>query len=159
RTTNYFAYDLILPMRSRNKKCGHRPIGNVRYHVRSPGNQGYKRRDRVTTAVGAPVLVRMSGVRKKFGDTEVLCGIDLEVGRVEVVVVLGPSGSGKSTLCRCINRLETVTAGTISLDGQELPAEGRELSRLRADVGMVFQAFNLFAHRTVLSNVMLGPVK
>jgi glutamate transport system ATP-binding protein len=113
----------------------------------------------VTTAVAAPALVRMSGVRKKFGEIEVLRGVDLEVGRGEVVVVLGPSGSGKSTLCRCINRLETISAGTISLDGKELPAEGKELSRLRADVGMVFQSFNLFAHRTVLENVLLGPVK
>jgi glutamate transport system ATP-binding protein len=104
-------------------------------------------------------LVRMSGVRKTFGETEVLRGIDLEIDRGEVVVVLGPSGSGKSTLCRCVNRLERITAGSITLNGRELPAEGRELSRLRADIGMVFQSFNLFAHRTVLENVTLGPIK
>jgi glutamate transport system ATP-binding protein len=81
------------------------------------------------------------------------------VGRGEVVVVIGPSGSGKSTLCRAINRLEPVQAGTITVDGRPLPAEGRALARLRADVGMVFQSFNLFAHRTVLDNVMLAPLK
>jgi len=81
------------------------------------------------------------------------------VHRGEVVVVIGPSGSGKSTLCRTLNRLETVDGGTIEIDGQPLPAEGRELARLRADVGMVFQSFNLFAHKTVLENVTLGPVK
>jgi glutamate transport system ATP-binding protein len=76
-----------------------------------------------------------------------------------VVVVIGPSGSGKSTLCRTINRLEPIDSGEISIDGQLLPEEGRELARLRADVGMVFQSFNLFAHKTVLENVTLGPVK
>ena len=85
--------------------------------------------------------------------------IDLAVGRGEVVVVIGPSGSGKSTLCRAINRLEPVQSGTITVDGRPLPAEGRALARLRADVGMVFQSFNLFAHRTVLDNVMLAPLK
>ena len=83
--------------------------------------------------------------------------IDLTVDRGEVVVVIGPSGSGKSTLCRAINRLEPIDSGTISLDGQPLPAEGKALARLRADVGMVFQSFNLFAHKTVLENVTLGP--
>ncbi|MDP9421089.1 MAG: amino acid ABC transporter ATP-binding protein [Actinomycetota bacterium] len=85
--------------------------------------------------------------------------IDLSVGAGEVVVVIGPSGSGKSTLCRCINRLETIDSGSICIDGVPLPEEGRELARLRAQVGMVFQAFNLFAHKTVLQNVTLGPVK
>ncbi|WP_374938358.1 amino acid ABC transporter ATP-binding protein [Streptomyces sp. Ru62] len=89
----------------------------------------------------------------------VLRDIDLTVGRGEVVVVIGPSGSGKSTLCRTINRLETIESGTILLDGQPLPAEGRALARLRAEVGMVFQSFNLFAHRTVLQNVSLAQVK
>ncbi|MEO8696992.1 MAG: amino acid ABC transporter ATP-binding protein, partial [Acidimicrobiales bacterium] len=88
----------------------------------------------------------------------VLRDIDLTVARGEVVVVLGPSGSGKSTLCRCINRLERIDSGTITIDGQPLPEEGRALARLRADVGMVFQQFNLFAHKTVLQNVTMGPI-
>jgi glutamate transport system ATP-binding protein len=104
-------------------------------------------------------LIVLSGVNKHFGQLHVLKDIDLTVGRGEVVVVIGPSGSGKSTLCRAINRLEPVQAGTITVDGQPLPAEGRALARLRADVGMVFQSFNLFAHRTVLDNVMLAPLK
>jgi glutamate transport system ATP-binding protein len=85
--------------------------------------------------------------------------VSLTVARGEVVVVIGPSGSGKSTLCRVINRLETIDSGAIRFDGQELAAEGRELARLRADVGMVFQSFNLFAHKSVLDNVTLGPTK
>lgn len=85
--------------------------------------------------------------------------IDLTVSRGEVVVIIGPSGSGKSTLCRTINRLETIDSGSIVIDGRELPEEGRDLARLRAEVGMVFQSFNLFAHRTVLENVTLGPIK
>ena len=109
-------------------------------------------------AAGRP-LVRLTGVDKHFGAHQVLYGVDLEVAAGEVVVVLGPSGSGKSTLCRCINRLETVSAGTVEIDGEPLPAEGRELARLRAQVGMVFQSFNLFAHRTVLQNITLAPVK
>ncbi|MFP5071049.1 glutamate ABC transporter ATP-binding protein GluA [Pseudonocardia nantongensis] len=104
-------------------------------------------------------MIRMSGVQKHFGDLHVLRDIDLEVSRGEVVVVLGPSGSGKSTLCRAINRLEPVDEGTIELDGTPLPAEGRALAGLRADVGMVFQAFNLFAHKTILENVTLAPIK
>jgi glutamate transport system ATP-binding protein len=107
----------------------------------------------------AEPLIVLSGVNKHFGRLHVLKDIDLTVGRGEVVVVVGPSGSGKSTLCRAINRLEPVEAGTITVDGQPLPAEGRALARLRADVGMVFQSFNLFAHRTVLDNVMLAPLK
>ncbi|NML54217.1 amino acid ABC transporter ATP-binding protein [Streptomyces sp. R302] len=104
-------------------------------------------------------LVVLSGVNKHFGALHVLQDIDLTIGRGEVVVVIGPSGSGKSTLCRTINRLETIDAGTITIDGKPLPAEGRELARLRSDVGMVFQSFNLFAHKTVLENVMLGQIK
>jgi glutamate transport system ATP-binding protein len=107
---------------------------------------------------GEPLIV-LEGVNKHFGQLHVLKDIDLTVGRGEVVVVIGPSGSGKSTLCRAINRLEPVQSGTITVDGQPLPAEGRALARLRADVGMVFQSFNLFAHRTVLDNVMLAPLK
>jgi glutamate transport system ATP-binding protein len=109
-------------------------------------------------AVGEPLVV-LSDVDKHFGSLHVLKDINLSVGRGEVVVVLGPSGSGKSTLCRAINRLETIEGGTITIDGQQLPEEGKALAGLRADVGMVFQSFNLFAHKTVLENVTLGPVK
>jgi glutamate transport system ATP-binding protein len=112
----------------------------------------------VATPVGEPLVV-LDGVQKHFGSLHVLRDINLSVGRGEVVVVLGPSGSGKSTLCRAINRLETIESGTITIDGQRLPEEGRALAGLRADVGMVFQSFNLFAHKTVLENVTLGPVK
>ncbi len=104
-------------------------------------------------------LVRMSHVNKHFGDLHVLRDINLEVRRGEVVVVIGPSGSGKSTLCRAINRLESIDDGEILIDGKQLPEEGKALARLRADVGMVFQSFNLFAHKSVLQNVTLGPVK
>jgi glutamate transport system ATP-binding protein len=104
-------------------------------------------------------LVLVEKVNKHYGDTQVLYDVDLEVERGEVVVVIGPSGSGKSTLCRCINRLETITSGRISIDGVPLPEEGKELAKLRADVGMVFQSFNLFAHKTALQNVTLGPIK
>ncbi|HWU09775.1 MAG TPA: amino acid ABC transporter ATP-binding protein [Streptomyces sp.] len=104
-------------------------------------------------------LVVLSNVNKHFGALHVLQDIDLTIARGEVVVVIGPSGSGKSTLCRTINRLETIDSGAITIDGKPLPQEGKELARLRADVGMVFQSFNLFAHKTVLENVMLGQVK
>jgi glutamate transport system ATP-binding protein len=104
-------------------------------------------------------LVVLSNINKHFGALHVLQDIDLTIARGEVVVVIGPSGSGKSTLCRTINRLETIDSGTIAIDGKPLPQEGKELARLRADVGMVFQSFNLFAHKTVLENVMLGQVK
>ena len=104
-------------------------------------------------------LVRLRGVDKWYGDLHALKEVDLDVRRGEVVVIIGPSGSGKSTLCRTINRLETIDAGRIILDGQPLPEDGRRLAALRADVGMVFQGFNLFAHRTILENVTLGPIK
>jgi glutamate transport system ATP-binding protein len=104
-------------------------------------------------------VVRMRDVNKSFGSLRALRDIDLDVDSGEVVVVIGPSGSGKSTLCRTINRLETIDSGTIEVSGQPLPAEGRGLARLRADVGMVFQSFNLFAHKSVLENVTLGPIK
>ncbi|MGY5118837.1 amino acid ABC transporter ATP-binding protein, partial [Streptomyces sp. 900105755] len=104
-------------------------------------------------------LVVLKSVNKHFGALHVLQDIDLTIARGEVVVVIGPSGSGKSTLCRTINRLETIDSGSITIDGRPLPQEGKELARLRADVGMVFQSFNLFAHKTVLENVMLGQVK
>ncbi|MEU2156009.1 amino acid ABC transporter ATP-binding protein [Streptomyces sp. NPDC019396] len=104
-------------------------------------------------------LVVLSNVNKHFGALHVLQDIDLTISRGEVVVVIGPSGSGKSTLCRTINRLETIDSGAITIDGKPLPQEGKDLARLRADVGMVFQSFNLFAHKTVLENVMLGQTK
>jgi glutamate transport system ATP-binding protein len=104
-------------------------------------------------------LVVVNSINKWFGQNHVLKDVSLNVERGEVVVVVGPSGSGKSTLCRCINRLETIQSGDISIDGQILPQEGKALARLRADVGMVFQSFNLFAHKTIVENVMLGPVK
>ena len=108
--------------------------------------------------LGDPLVV-LSDVQKHFGALHVLKDINLSVRKGEVVVVLGPSGSGKSTLCRAINRLETIESGTITIDGQALPEEGKALAQLRADVGMVFQSFNLFAHKTVLENVTLGPTK
>ncbi|WP_382307046.1 amino acid ABC transporter ATP-binding protein [Herbiconiux sp. UC225_62] len=111
------------------------------------------------TGGAADPLVVIDHVDKHFGDLHVLKDIDTTVARGEVVVVIGPSGSGKSTLCRAINRLETIDSGTISIDGTALPSEGRELATLRADVGMVFQSFNLFAHKTVLENVTLAPMK
>ena len=104
-------------------------------------------------------MVSMRGVQKWFGQLHVLQDINLEVRPGEVVVVIGPSGSGKSTLCRAINRLETIDEGTILIDGDKLPEEGKGLAQLRADVGMVFQSFNLFAHKTILENVTLGPLK
>ncbi|TDD47978.1 amino acid ABC transporter ATP-binding protein [Kribbella antibiotica] len=104
-------------------------------------------------------LVALTGVNKHFGELHVLKDINLSIAKGEVVVVIGPSGSGKSTLCRAINRLETIDSGTIELDGQPLPSEGKSLATLRADVGMVFQSFNLFAHKTILQNVTLGPLK
>lgn len=125
---------------------------------------GYYRRMGNTTAVrvvrdSSEPLVTISDVNKHYGELHVLNNINTGVARGEVVVVLGPSGSGKSTLCRAINRLETIDSGTITLDGVPLPEEGRELAELRADVGMVFQAFNLFAHKTILENITLGPIK
>nr|WP_274638530.1 amino acid ABC transporter ATP-binding protein [Microbacterium bovistercoris] len=104
-------------------------------------------------------MVVITDVQKHYGDFQALKDIDLTVHRGEVVVVIGPSGSGKSTLCRTINRLETITSGTITIDGAELPKEGKGLAALRSDVGMVFQSFNLFSHLTILDNVTLGPIK
>jgi glutamate transport system ATP-binding protein len=104
-------------------------------------------------------LVVIEQVNKFYGNLHVLKDITTTVSRGEVVIVVGPSGSGKSTLCRAINRLETIDSGTIFIDGEPLPEEGKDLARLRADVGMVFQSFNLFAHKTALENVTLGPIK
>ncbi|UVI37891.1 amino acid ABC transporter ATP-binding protein [Brevibacterium spongiae] len=104
-------------------------------------------------------MVSLTNVEKHYGDFHALKNVNLDIAEREVVVVIGPSGSGKSTLCRTINRLETITSGSITIDGKELPAEGAALAQLRSDVGMVFQAFNLFAHKTILENVTLGPIK
>ncbi len=112
----------------------------------------------MTTATSVP-MISIQGVDKHFGSLHVLKDINLDVPRGQVVVILGPSGSGKSTLCRTINRLEPIDSGTIAIDGVVLPEEGRKLAQLRSDVGMVFQSFNLFAHKTILENVMLAPVK
>lgn len=114
--------------------------------------------ERSVAPAGEPLVV-LDGVQKHYGDFQALKDVNLTVHRGEVVVVLGPSGSGKSTLCRTVNRLETISGGTISIDGQRLPEEGKGLAALRADVGMVFQSFNLFAHKTILENVTLGPIK
>ncbi len=116
----------------------------------------------VRTTVGrmsAQPIVSVEQVNKFFGDFQALHDIDLTVDHGEVVVVIGPSGSGKSTLCRCINRLEHIDSGRVLIDGVPLPAEGKALAKLRADVGMVFQSFNLFPHKTILENVTLGPIK
>ena len=115
--------------------------------------------DHQAEASSADPIVRLAGVNKHYGALHVLNNINLDVVKGEVVVILGPSGSGKSTLCRTINRLETIDEGTITIDGKKLPEEGKALARLRADVGMVFQSFNLFAHKTILENVTLGPIK
>jgi glutamate transport system ATP-binding protein len=112
----------------------------------------------MTAATTEPLIV-LEEVNKWFGSLHVLQDVNLSIDRGEVVVVIGPSGSGKSTLCRAINRLETINSGRIVFDGQPLPAEGRGLARLRSEVGMVFQSFNLFAHKTILENVTLGPIK
>ncbi|GAB4099914.1 amino acid ABC transporter ATP-binding protein [Sinomonas halotolerans] len=113
----------------------------------------------MTTDATASALVSVKDVNKHYGPLHVLKDINMEVSKGEVVVVIGPSGSGKSTLCRAINRLETIEGGAIYIDGKKLPEEGKELAHLRADVGMVFQSFNLFAHKTILENVTLGPIK
>ena len=108
--------------------------------------------------LGAPII-EMAGVNKWYGQFQVLTGIDLSVRAGERIVVCGPSGSGKSTLIRCINRLETVQQGTITVDGIELTAGGKNVDRVRAEVGMVFQQFNLFPHLTILENCTLAPMR
>ncbi|MGD9844754.1 MAG: amino acid ABC transporter ATP-binding protein [Variibacter sp.] len=107
----------------------------------------------------SPPVVMVSHVHKYFGEKHVLKDVNLVVEASEVVAIIGPSGSGKSTLCRCINRLERIDKGAIEIDGTPLPEEGKALARMRSDVGMVFQSFNLFAHKTILQNVTLGPMR
>ena len=108
---------------------------------------------------GSAPIIELRHVDKHYGDLHVLKDINLSVGRGEVVVVIGPSGSGKSTMCRTINRLETIDSGEILIEGEPMPQEGRELTNMRAELGMVFQSFNLFAHLTILENVTLGPIQ
>jgi glutamate transport system ATP-binding protein len=102
-------------------------------------------------------VIELKHVEKHYGDLHVLKDINLSVKKGEVVVIIGPSGSGKSTLCRTINRMETIDSGEILIEGEAIPEEGKNLARLRAQIGMVFQSFNLFAHKTILDNVTLGP--
>jgi glutamate transport system ATP-binding protein len=113
----------------------------------------------MTPAPSGEPLVVLKDVNKWFGSLHVLQDINLQVQAGEVIVVIGPSGSGKSTMCRVINRLEPIDNGEVRLAGQVLPSEGRALAKLRSEVGMVFQSFNLFAHKTILENVTLGPIK
>ena len=111
------------------------------------------------TSTGEQPVIELRHVDKHYGALHVLKDINLKIDRGEVLVVIGPSGSGKSTLCRTINRLETIDSGEILIEGEPLPQEGKELARTRAELGMVFQQFNLFAHKTILDNVTLGPIE
>jgi ABC-type polar amino acid transport system ATPase subunit len=104
-------------------------------------------------------LIEIQNVHKSFGSQSVLHGIDLSIAAGEAVVIAGPSGSGKSTLLRCVNGLETIDEGDIRFEGRSVPGAGKDLYRLRAEIGMVFQSFNLFAHKSVLQNITLGPIK
>ncbi|MBM6756463.1 amino acid ABC transporter ATP-binding protein [Collinsella tanakaei] len=104
-------------------------------------------------------VIELRHVDKHYGDLHVLRDINLKIARGEVLVVIGPSGSGKSTMCRTINRLETIDSGEVLIEGKPLPSEGRELAAMRAELGMVFQQFNLFAHKTILENVTMGPIE
>ena len=111
------------------------------------------------SSTSAQPLVRIRDVRKSFGNFEALRGVDLDIYPGEVVALIGASGSGKSTLCRCINRLETISSGSVEIDGKPLPQEGKDLAALRAEIGMVFQSFNLFEHKPALDNITLAPIK
>lgn len=113
----------------------------------------------MTQQISTEPIIELHHVDKHYGDLHVLKDINLTVHKGEVLVVVGPSGSGKSTMCRTINRLETIDSGEILIEGEPLPQEGRELTRMRAELGMVFQSFNLFAHMSILQNVTLGPIE
>ena len=115
--------------------------------------------DTNTSGAAATPVIELRHVDKHYGDLHVLKDINLSVDKGEVVVVIGPSGSGKSTLCRTINRLETIDSGEILIEDKPLPQEGKELAQMRAELGMVFQSFNLFAHKTILENVTMGPIE
>ena len=104
-------------------------------------------------------LVELESVRKSFGDNLVLDGVDLTIDRGEVVVIAGPSGSGKSTMLRCINGLEGIDSGDVRFGGRSLAGAGKALNKIRAEIGMVFQSFNLFAHRSVIDNLTMAPVE
>ena len=136
------------------------PLGPTSFRVGGVISEGMNSTSTPENSVSgdAQPLVVLENVSKRFGDLQVLHEINLNLRRGEVLVIIGPSGGGKSTLCRTINRLEPIDSGTIFFDGKPIPVEGRELARHRADVGMVFQSFNLFAHKTILQNVTLGPV-
>ena len=110
------------------------------------------------TTVNKVPVIELRHVDKHFGELHVLKDINLSVKKGEVVVVIGPSGSGKSTLCRTINRLETIDSGEIRIYVTKVPEEGRKLAELRSQIGMVFQSFNLFAHKTILDNVTIAPM-
>ena len=113
----------------------------------------------MTQQISTEPIIELRHVDKHYGDLHVLKDINLTVHKGEVLVVVGPSGSGKSTMCRTINRLETIDSGEILIEGKPLPQEGRELTAMRAELGMVFQSFNLFAHMSILQNVTLGPIE
>ena len=113
----------------------------------------------MTQQISTEPIIELRHVDKHYGDLHVLKDINLTVHKGEVLVVVGPSGSGKSTMCRTINRLETIDSGEILIEGEPLPQEGRELTEMRAELGMVFQSFNLFAHMSILQNVTLGPIE
>ena len=113
----------------------------------------------MTQQISTEPIIELRHVDKHYGDLHVLKDINLTIHKGEVLVVVGPSGSGKSTMCRTINRLETIDSGEILIEGEPLPQEGRELTRMRAELGMVFQSFNLFAHMSILQNVTLGPIE
>ncbi|WP_281694783.1 amino acid ABC transporter ATP-binding protein [Collinsella tanakaei] len=113
----------------------------------------------MTQQISTEPIIELRHVDKHYGDLHVLKDINLTVHKGEVLVVVGPSGSGKSTMCRTINRLETIDSGEILIEGEPLPQEGRELTRMRAELGMVFQSFNLFAHMSILQNVTLGLIE
>ncbi|MDT3766615.1 amino acid ABC transporter ATP-binding protein [Gleimia hominis] len=120
---------------------------------------GRKQADTTRRTQPSTPLVQIRNVHKSFGNFEALKGVDLDIHEGQVVALVGASGSGKSTLCRCINRLETITSGSIEVDGKPLPQEGKELANIRANIGMVFQSFNLFEHKTALENITLAPIK
>ncbi len=117
-----------------------------------------EKKQKETSQPGTVPVIELKHIEKHFGELHVLKDISLSVKKGEVVVIIGPSGSGKSTLCRTINRLETIDSGEIRIDGVAMPQEGKELAKLRSQVGMVFQSFNLFAHKNILDNVTIGPV-
>jgi putative glutamine transport system ATP-binding protein len=104
-------------------------------------------------------LITFNQVNKNYGATQVLWNLDLTIAPGQKVVVIGPSGSGKSTMLRCINRLEEISSGHLVVDGHEVHSPRTDINRLRAEIGMVFQGFNLFPHKTVLDNVTLAPIK